>query len=182
METYSEKVPKSEEGSHFPPFDFSTFEPQVAWLVITFALFYVVLSRSVLPRLQRVMSERAERVAADLDDAERLHRESERLKTLVESRLTEARSRAQAVLQRARQEIREKQERTLEALDERLHAKITEAEIAIADSKRRVLAELPHIARDAAAAIHERIMGEPAPRTMLDAAIEQTAASAKEQG
>ncbi len=182
METYSEKVPKSEEGSHFPPFDFSTFEPQVAWLIITFALFYVVLSRSVLPRLQRVMSERAERVAADLDDAERLHRESERLKALVESRLAEARSRAQAVLQRARQEIREKQERTLEALDERLHAKITEAEAAIADSKKRVLAELPHIARDAAAAIHERIMGEPAPGAMLDAAIAQTTANAREQG
>ncbi len=182
METYSEQVPKSEEGSHFPPFDSSTFEPQVAWLIITFAVFYIVLSRSVLPRLQRVMSERAERVAADLDDAERLHRESERLKALVESRIAEARSRAQAVLQRARQEIREKQERTLQALDERLHAKIAEAEAAITESRKRILAELPHIARDAAAAIHERLMGEPAPQAALDAAIKQTTASAREQG
>ncbi len=179
--TTIEHVPAAEEGTAFPPFDFTTFEPQVTWLVITFVLFYIVLARAVLPRLQRVISERAERIAADIDDAERLHRESEKLKELVDARLAEARSRAQAVLQRARQEIREKQERTLAALDERLKARIAEAEAAIAESRAEVLAELPKIAAEAAQEIHARLLGEPAPAAALKKAVGRLAARSGER-
>lgn len=179
--TTIEHVPAGEEGTAFPPFDFTTFEPQVTWLVITFVLFYIILARAVLPRLQRVISERAERIAADIDDAERLHRESGKLRELVEARLAEARSRAQAVLQRARQEIREKQDRTLAALDERLKARIAEAETAIAESRAQVLAALPAIAAEAAQEIHHRLLGEPAPAAALERAIGRAAARSGEQ-
>ncbi len=151
------EVPASEEGPHFPPFDVTTFQPQVVWLAITFVLFYVVLSRLVLPRIQRVMAEREERIAADLDEAERLHKELEGLKAAIAERLAGARARAQAVLARARDEMREKSERELAALEERLGQRIHAAEEEVARAKGEILGRIEEIAGEAVQGIFERL-------------------------
>src|SRR5690606_41253016 len=55
----------------FPPFDSTHYASQVLWLAITFGLFYLFMSRVVLPRIGGVIETRRDRIAQDLETAAR---------------------------------------------------------------------------------------------------------------
>ncbi len=60
-----------------PQLNIATFEEQVVWLFLTFIVLFVIVSRLVLPRVTKVLEEREERIANDLDTAERLRKDAE---------------------------------------------------------------------------------------------------------
>ena len=72
-------------GAHedigFPPFATETFGGQLLWLVITFALLYLLLSRLVLPRLTGIIENRRAMIAKDLDDAAAMKTRAEELES-----------------------------------------------------------------------------------------------------
>ena len=51
----------------FPPFDQSLYPSQLLWLLITFGLFYFLMSRMVLPRIASILEVRRDRISQDLD-------------------------------------------------------------------------------------------------------------------
>ena len=59
----------------FPPFDSTTFASQLLWFAITFALLYYLMAKVALPRIAGILEDRRDRIASDLDLAERLKRE-----------------------------------------------------------------------------------------------------------
>ena len=77
------------EGS-FPPFDASTFASQILWLVITFGLFYLFMSRVVLPRIASILETRRDRIAQDLNEANRLKDEADQAFATYEQELADA--------------------------------------------------------------------------------------------
>ena len=60
-----------------PQLDTTWFASQIFWLIIAFSVLYYLLSRKALPRLAEILEARQDRIAADLDEAERLRREAE---------------------------------------------------------------------------------------------------------
>ena len=52
-------------AASFPPFDQSTFVPQLIWLALTFGFLYVALSRFLLPRITDVIDARQDGIARD---------------------------------------------------------------------------------------------------------------------
>ena len=89
----------------FPPFDSSTFSSQILWLAITFGLFYLFMSRVVLPRIGSILETRRDRIAQDLNEANRLKLESDQAFAAYEQELAEARSNAHEIAQTARDAI-----------------------------------------------------------------------------
>ena len=75
----------------FPPFDSSTFASQLLWLAISFGLFYWLLSTKVLPRISGILEARADRIARDLAEAQRLKAESDAAGAAYEAALAAAR-------------------------------------------------------------------------------------------
>ncbi len=55
---------------------FDTYLSQVVWLVISFAILYVVMWKAALPRVADVLQERQERIDDDLERAEKLKSEA----------------------------------------------------------------------------------------------------------
>ena len=88
-----------EKKAGMPQLDPENFAPQIVWLVITFAILYVLLSRIGLPRVMDILDARHKRLDADLGEAERLKRETEQAIATYEAALTAARASA-AVLTR----------------------------------------------------------------------------------
>ena len=62
-------------GSHFPPFDTTTFSSQLIWLGLCFVVLYWFLSKIALPRVTSLIDQRNERISRDLDEAKRLKEE-----------------------------------------------------------------------------------------------------------
>ena len=74
-----------------PQFDVSSFPTQLIWLVISFVLLYVLMSRVALPRIGQVLEERQEKIDDNLDTAEQLRAETEADSETYEAALVQAR-------------------------------------------------------------------------------------------
>ena len=88
----------------FPPFDQTTFASQVLWLAITFGLFYLLMSKLVIPRIGGILETRHDRIAQDLDEASRLKAEADAAIASYEQELASARAKGNAIASTARAE------------------------------------------------------------------------------
>ena len=86
------------EGGHeegmFPPFDASTFPSQILWLAITFGLFYLFLKKVIMPRLGGILDVRENRIAQDIEQANRMKGDADAAVAAYEQELAEARANA----------------------------------------------------------------------------------------
>jgi F-type H+-transporting ATPase subunit b len=165
-------------GEHgaFPPFDPATWGSQLLWLVVTFGALFYLMKRVALPRVAAILENRSSRIAGDLAAAGRLKEETDAAIAAHEQALAEARQNAHAIAQQARDkakaEIDADRARTEAALREKLEA----AEARIAEVKERALAEVDAIARDAAEAMVDLLVGGGTAKSEVAKAVESAMA------
>ena len=73
-----------------PQIEVSTFASQIFWLILCFATLYYLLSRKALPRVSEILEARQDRIAADLDHAQRLRRDAEKTLQTYEQAMAKA--------------------------------------------------------------------------------------------
>lgn len=157
----------------FPPFDPSTFAPQLVWLVITFGFLYVMMSRVALPRIANVLEERHDRIADDLDKAEELKIQSEEAIAAYEKALAEARARARTIAAETHAEVMAEIEAQRTETDRQLDERLQEADKRIDAMKTAALAHVRDVATDAAGVIVERLLGSAPDANSVSGAIDQ---------
>jgi len=158
-------------GSNFPPFDPSTFPSQLLWLAITFGLFYLFLKRVVLPRIGGILEVRRDRIAQDLDQASRMKEEADAAVAAYEQELAEARRKASAIAQEARDAAKAEAEAERRRVEAELEAKLSSAENRIAEIKNAALADVGTIAEETAAAIVRQLIGGNVDKKSLTEAV-----------
>jgi F-type H+-transporting ATPase subunit b len=161
-------------GGHgvFPPFDRETFPSQLFWLVVCFALLYLITARLVQPRVSGIIDGRKKQVAGDLAEASRFKTESEQAMATYEKALADARNRAQMIASETRDRLQAEAERNRKSLEGQLNARLAEAERQIASTKSAAMANVRGIATEAAAAIVTRLAGVTAPEPAVTAAVD----------
>lgn len=152
--------PHAAGGHNFPPFDPSTFAPQLVWLAISFAALYLIMSRIALPRVASVLAERRERIRRDLAEAERLKAETDAALASYEKSLADARGKAQGMAKDMRDRVASEMDRERRRVDDENAARLAETETRIADTKARALANVDQLAAETAGAIVERLIGQ----------------------
>ncbi len=143
-----------------PQFDPGVVEPQLVWLLITFGIFYLLMSRLALPRIANVLEERVDRVADDLDQAEALKRESEHVREAREATLAQARAAAAKAVAEATAKARAETEARLAELDAKLAAETGEAQARIAQEKAAALREIDIVAGESCREVVKKLVGE----------------------
>jgi F-type H+-transporting ATPase subunit b len=146
-------VETPQEHAVFPPFDASTFASQLLWFVLAFALLYYLMSKVALPRIAGILEDRRDRIASDLDLAERLKQESEAALAGYEKALAEARTRANAIAEGARDGARQAAAAKRAAIESNLAAKLEAAEKRIGEIKSKALADVGEIAAETTEAL-----------------------------
>jgi F-type H+-transporting ATPase subunit b len=157
--------------SNFPPFDSSTFPSQLVWFAIAFGFLYWYMSKRGLPRLGAVIDGRKARIARDLDDATAMQQRADAAAAAHERTLAEARAKAQGLAQAARDAAAADAQAKRTALEDELAAKLAAAEREIAGTRAGAMANVAEVARDAAAAIVERLAGRAADPAAVAAAV-----------
>ena len=133
------------------------FPSQLLWLAITFGLFYLFLKKVVLPRIGGILEVRRDRIAQDLDQAARLKGEADAAVAAYEQELAEARAKANAIGQEARDGAKAEAEaarKKVEAEPRRRSSPTPKRSIAAI--KAAAMREVGAIAEDTAAAIVQR--------------------------
>ncbi|MHA1524260.1 MAG: F0F1 ATP synthase subunit B family protein [Alphaproteobacteria bacterium] len=142
-----------------PQLDFSTFAPQIIWLVITFVALYLIMARIALPRIANVIEGRRDRIANDLDEAERLKAQTDTAIAEYEADLAQARGKAHDIAQATRAKITTELERERASLEEDLAAKAAKADAAIAEAKNSAMEQIGVAAGEAAEEIVTLLIG-----------------------
>ncbi|MCO4318525.1 F0F1 ATP synthase subunit B [Phyllobacterium sp. 21LDTY02-6] len=159
------------EKAVFPPFDSTHFASQLLWLALTFAVFYLFLSRVVLPRIGGTIETRRDRIATDLDQAARMKQESDEALAAYEQELADAKAKANSIAQTARDEAKAKAEAEQAEISAALEKKLSDAEASIAAIKDKAMQEVGTIAEDTATEVVRKILGGTVDRPSIAAAV-----------
>ena len=168
-EVHPETEINPEEGV-FPPFDASTFASQLLWLAITFGALYLLMARVVLPRIGGILEDRRDRIASDLDHAERLKQQSDQALASYERALADARANAFKIAEDSRERAKAEADARQQVIEADLSRRIEAAENRIGE-----------IAVEAAQALVERLLGKAPSRTETAAAVAAAHAASMRQ-
>ncbi|MBP2235457.1 F-type H+-transporting ATPase subunit b [Sinorhizobium kostiense] len=167
---------EAEHGSGvFPPFDSSHFASQLLWLAITFGLFYLLMSKVIIPRIGGILETRHDRIAQDLDEASRLKGEADAAISAYEQELTDAKAKGHSIADTAREAAKNKANADRAAVEADLATKIAAAEARIADIKAKALSDVGAIAEETAAEVVKQLIGGTATKAEIAAAVKASA-------
>jgi F-type H+-transporting ATPase subunit b len=154
-----------------PQLEVSTFASQIFWLIICFGTLYYLLSRKALPRVAEILEARQDRIAADLDEAQRLRVEAEAALAEYEGALAKAQAEAQAVLAESQASLQAETAKRQAELDARLAKQVAIAEAQIAEAKQAALEELRAASVGIAQAAAEQLAGLKVTKKAAEAAL-----------
>ncbi len=160
-----------------PQFDSTFLTPMLFWSTVSFLLLLAVLWKAALPGILQGLEDRKERIKSDLDAAETLREESEKIKAEHEANLARAKADADELIARA-------QEKASALLADNEHKMKQEADRIVADAQRAIeqergqaVGELRTLAADlavtAAAKFVTAGLGEEAQLKLVDESLEQ---------
>jgi F-type H+-transporting ATPase subunit b len=142
-----------------PQLDLSTFPSQIFWLAVFFIVLYLLMAKLAIPRIERVIDERRDRVENDLDKAGQMKSEAEAVITAYEKALADARHQAQLTMKETSDQLAdiaaERQRQAGAVIAERT----TVAEKRIAAAKSAALANLRSVAVEVARAAAAKLVG-----------------------
>ncbi|MDF1792521.1 MAG: F0F1 ATP synthase subunit B' [Thalassobaculaceae bacterium] len=146
-------------GGGLPQLDATTYPTQIFWLIVSFILLYIVMSKVAIPRIADVLEERQERIEDDIETADRLRGEAETVKAEYEKAVADARSQAHDLVRKAMDEIADSHAKS-EAEAAKKTAETTKAaEARIAEQRTQALESLKSVASEAAAEATAKLTG-----------------------
>jgi len=177
-EAHTEVAESQHEGG-LPQLNTATYEGQIIWLVISFAVLFLIVSRLALPKVTKVLEEREERIANDLDTAERLKRDAEDVKAAYEAAIAEARTKSKDLILAAKETIQADIAKAQADLDAELSKKADEAEAAIAKARDEAFASIDTVAAEAAQDMLKKLAGIEGEDAAVAKAVKAAAAQRK---
>lgn len=163
-------------GAGMPQLEISTYPGQIFWLAVSFAVLFLVMWKVALPRVSEVLEARQQKVSQDLERAEEMKAEAERIVAEYEQALDDARAKAQDTIRKAQEKINADLAKREEAFEEELSGRIAEAEKKIESARKAALKNVEQIAIEAATASVEKLGGkadEKAIKAAIDAAAKE---------
>src|ERR1700751_4304519 len=125
------------------------------WTIVVFTISFLVLRRWVFPRIGDALDQRAKRIEGEIDAADRLRAEADKILAEYRERLKEARAQSEEIVQHARQtaeshesEAKERGRELLAEAAQRAERDIETATKRARDDLRREVADLTIMATE----------------------------------
>jgi F-type H+-transporting ATPase subunit b len=154
-----------------PQLDFTTYVPQIIWLVISFTAMFLVMWKVCVPRIGGALEARQKKIEQNLERAADLKAEAEAAIEAYEKALADARATAHEEIVKVQADLKAKQDAEEAKLSQTLQARIKEGEAAIDKALQGALAGLDAMAVDVAAAACERLTGDAPDAKALEKAV-----------
>lgn len=133
---------------------------QVVWGAIIFFIFYLILSRSALPRVGKVLEKRDKRIQQDLTLARQSKAQADRAHQELLSAKEKASESARAEIQNIRATAKAEAQALTEQTTSRLESEIRDAEARIMEARTNAFSHLTDIASSTTASLTERFLGQ----------------------
>lgn len=154
-----------------PQLDSYWVASQIFWLFIAFGFLYFVMIRSSLPYLGEVLQDRRERIADDIESAERANKESETIDQSNQEQMRNARLRAMEIVSEIQKESDGVAAARNAELDKMLQAKMAEAQTSIERVKKDALERVAPLSVELTEAVLKHVAGITIPREKIEKVV-----------
>ena len=176
LSTYAQ----SEESGGMPQLNPEFWVSQIVWLVLTFGILYIVLSKLILPKISDNLESRKSQILENIETAETQREESEKKlrefeKIILDSKL-EAKNHFNEIRQRTLEDINNKRSELEKEIDKEIDA----AEEEINNLKINSNEKIKNIAVETSAELIKQLIGEEANNSSISAIVDEQSKKNKE--
>lgn len=95
---------EGQKSAGLPQMDISTFPSQLFWLVVTFLILYVFMSKYVIPSLRTTIEERKDKILGDINEAEAVNNQASSSLKEYDDKLNAASNRSSEIISSSKEE------------------------------------------------------------------------------
>ena len=151
-----------------PEFWFS----QIFWLIITFGLLFLILSKFILPNISSNLESRKSQILENIEKADQQRTESENKIREFDKIIYESKVRRKNILNEAKKKIIEDINNKKKILDEEINSEIASVEKEINELKKRSPETINQIAVSASTDIIKQLIGADINKSSISAIVE----------
>ena len=171
---------QSGESGGMPQLNPEFWVSQIVWLVLTFGILYIVLSKLILPKISDNLESRKSQILENIETAETQREKSEKKlrefeKIILDSKL-EAKNHFNEIRQRALEDINNKRSELEKEIDKEINA----AEEEINNLKINSNEKIKNIAVETSAELIKQLIGEEVNNSSISAIVDEQSKKDKE--
>ena len=149
-----------EASGGLPQFQFQHWAGQIAYLVILFAILYVLMAKVFAPRIRRIFEERESAIGGAIATAKQVQKEAAAQAEASRASLAEARAQAHKTAADAKAKAGARTAERQAAEEAKLNERLTQAEAEIRAARDQAMGNVSAIAVETAQAIVEKLTGD----------------------
>ena len=161
----------TEQSAGLPQFQFQHWPGQIAYLLILFAILYVLMWKVFAPRIRRIFDERERTISGAIASAKSVQAEAALQAEAARQALADARAKAQKTASDAKARVQEESKARQVEQEAELSVKLSEAEAGIRKARDAAMTSVSAVASDTAQAIIEKLTGTAATGEQVSAAL-----------
>ena len=164
---------QSGESGGMPQLNPEFWVSQVFWLVLTFGLLYIILSKLILPKISNNLESRKSQILENIETAEKQREESEKKVKEFEKIILESKLEAKNYFNQARQKILDDINNKRNVLDKEIDDEISSVEKEIVNLKTASSEKIKNIAIETSSELIKQLIGEEANKSSISAIVEE---------
>ena len=172
---------QSGESGGMPQLNPEFWVSQIFWLVLTFGLLYIILSKLILPKISNNLESRKSQILENIETAEKQREESEKKVKEFEKIILESKIEAKNYFNEARQKILEDITIKKNSLDKDIDDEISAAEQEIKNLKTASSEKIKSIAIETSSELIKQLIGEEANNSSISAIVEEQSRKSEEK-
>jgi len=173
-------IAQSAESGGMPQLNSEFWISQIVWLVLTFGVLYIVLSKLILPKISNNLETRKSQILENIETAEKQRNESEKKLKEFEKIILDSKIEAKNYYKQARQKVLNDINKKTIALQKDIDNEINTAEKEIIKLKSTSDDKITKIAIETSSDLIKQLIGEKVNNSSISAIVEDLSKKNKE--
>ena len=153
---------------------------QIFWLIITFGILFIILTKVILPKISDNLETRKSQILENIETADKQKEESQKKIDEYEKIILDSKLKAKSYFNEAREKILDDINKKRAALEKNLDEEIDEVEKELTDLKNKSGEKINKIAAETSAELIKELIGEELNSSSIAAIVEEQSKINKE--
>ena len=172
---------ESAESSGMPQLNPKFWFSQIFWLILTFGILFIVLSKLILPKISKNLEIRKFQILENIETAEKQREESENKIKEYEKIILDSKNEAKNYFNKAREKVLKDIDNKREVLENNINEEIVKVEKEISELKNKSAETINKIAIEISSDIVKQLIGVQVNNSSISATVENISKKVKEK-
>ena len=172
---------ESSESGGMPQLNPEFWFSQIFWLIITFGILFIILSKLILPKISETLEVRKSQISENIEAAEKEREESENKIKEYEKIILDSKTEAKNYFNKAREKILKDIDKKKEILESEINEEINKAEIEISELVSNSPEKINKIAAETSSDLIKQLIGVEVNNSSITAIVENISRKVREK-